>query len=182
MLKVCLLVLPSWPALFSLLLLRCTGLIQPDLLSPSILGGGGTAGFCKDKLGEYLGQLEPRSWWLGERGREGQREKEKLTETEKRDRDGQGAEIEKQTERQRRTVWVSETARESWGQIHCQRGKKQPQEVGLPPLLRGRERSYRRASSGHAPCSGGVSTLRAASHPFPRIPKSSLGPAHLSHP
>lgn len=34
------------------------------------------AGFCKDKVGEYLRQLEPRSWWLGKRGREGQRERE----------------------------------------------------------------------------------------------------------
>lgn len=56
-------------------------------------------------------------------------------------------------------------------------GKKQTQGVG-----KGGKGDVERASPAHTPCSGWVSALRAASHPFPRILKSSLpqGPGHLS--
>lgn len=56
-------------------------------------------------------------------------------------------------------------------------GKKQTQGVG-----KGGKGDVERASPAHTPCSGRVSALRAASHPFPRILKSSLpqGSRHLS--
>ena len=100
------------------------------------------------------------------KGRERQRERDiDRDRRERRSEKGEGW-----GEKARNTQRNTETSRETCvSATYPKTGEKQTQGVGA-----GGKGDAERASSVHRSCSGWVSALRAAFHPFPRILKSSL--------